>query len=188
MIKVFDMLKSILRCVFITICAIIRVSELSAQDSSSGLIEQLEPLKPYIGKTWKGEFVGSTAERKIFDVSKWERALNGKAIRIIHSLNEGEYGGETLILWDPEKEKLIFFYFTTAGFYTQGTIAFEEGAFISHEKLTGNEDDISAVKAISKILPDGRMHSKSQYLKNGDWVDGHEIYYAEDPSAEVVFR
>jgi hypothetical protein len=61
-------------------------------------------------------------------------------------------------------------------------------AFISHEKVTDNSAGISEVKAISKILPDGRPHSKSQYLKNGDWMDGHETYCAEDSPAMVIFR
>jgi len=35
---------------------------------------------------------------------------------------------------------------------------------------------------------DGTMHSKSEYLKEGKWVPGHEVNYKEDPKAEVVFR
>jgi hypothetical protein len=29
------------------------------------------------------------------------------------------------------------------------------------------------------------MINKSQYLKNGEWVDGHEAIYVEDPTAQV---
>ena len=44
------------------------------------LSEHLEPFEPYIGKTFKGEFADSTPEKPIFDVSHWERTLNGQAI------------------------------------------------------------------------------------------------------------
>lgn len=39
-----------------------------------------------------------------------------------------------------------------------------------------------------RILPDGRLHVKTQYLKAGNWVDGRDSYYVEDPKAEVRFK
>lgn len=146
------------------------------------------PFLPFVGKTWRGTFADASAEKPMTDVSRWELALNGQAIRILHSVNDGEYGGETLIVHDREKQSLVFFYFTTAGFYTQGTASFESGRFVSTEQVTGNENGITEVKGVGEILPDGRLHSKAQYLQNGKWVDGHEIYYVEDPTAQVVFK
>ncbi len=156
--------------------------------AQENLIEPLQPLARYVGKTWRGNLTEATPDKPMVDVSRWERALNGQAIRILHSVNDGEYGGETLILWDAEKEDLIFYYFTTAGFYTQGTIKIEGDTFTSHELVTGNSDGITEVRATGRLLPDGRMHSKAQYLKNGEWTDGHEIWYVEDAQARVVFR
>ena len=40
------------------------------------LSEYLKPFKPYIGKTFKGEFSTSTKEQPVFDISYWERILN----------------------------------------------------------------------------------------------------------------
>lgn len=156
----------------------------AAEDSLS---EHLRPLEPFIGKTWRGTFQGD-AENPAVDVSRWERALNGQAVRILHSVNDGAYGGETIITWDREKEQLIFYYFTTAGFYTHGTFTIEDGKFISHEMVTGNDQGITEVKAVGEVLPDGTMKGSSQYLKNGEWVPGHSIIYVEDPTAEVRFR
>jgi hypothetical protein len=156
-----------------------------AQES---LNEHLEPLRPYIGKTFKGEFIESTKEDPKFDISRWERALNGEAIRILHSLNDGEYGGETIIYWDKEKESLIFYYFTTAGFYTSGTITFEEGNMVSHELVSGNENGITEVKSTSEIMEDGKLKGSAMYFKNGEWIKGHEIIYVEDQDAKVIFN
>jgi hypothetical protein len=156
-----------------------------AQDD---LAEPLKAFKPFIGKTWKGEFANSTPEKPIFDVSRWERALNGQAIRILHSVNNGEYGGETIIFWDKQKASLVFYYFTTAGFFTTGPMKFEDGKMISHEYVTGNQDGVTEVKSIGTITADGKLHSKSQYLQNGKWVEGHEVTYVEAPAAQVVFK
>ncbi|HTG43029.1 MAG TPA: hypothetical protein VK633_00735, partial [Verrucomicrobiae bacterium] len=57
------------------------------------LDEHLESLRPFIGKTWRGEFKNSKPEKPTIDVAHWERALNGKAVRVLHSINDGYYGG-----------------------------------------------------------------------------------------------
>jgi hypothetical protein len=105
-----------------------------------------------------------------------------------HSINDGIYGGESIIMWDSEKDSLVYYYFTTAGFYTHGTMTIEKGNTHSYEKVTGSQEGITAVKSTSEMLPDGRFHATSQYLKNGEWVPGHEAYYAEAPGEKVVFK
>ena len=162
------------------------VDALAAEKAS--LDEHLEPFRPFLGKTWKGHFKNSTPEKPQVDVSRWERALNGKAVRVLHSINDGVYGGESIIVWDEKKKSLVYYYFTTAGFYTTGTMTINEGKFTSHELVTGSAEGVTEVKATGEVAADGTMHSKSEYLKEGKWVPGHEVYYKEDPKAEVVFK
>lgn len=157
---------------------------LSAQD----LDEKLAMFEPLVGKTWKGRLSAEGAETESWDVSRWERALNGKAVRILHSVNDGQYGGETLIIWNRESEQVEFYYFTTAGFFTQGTISGEFGNFTAHEYVTGNSNGITEVRSSSTLLEDGSLKGTSEYLKNGEWVPGHEIIYKEAPDAEVTFK
>ena len=119
---------------------------------------------------------------------RWERALNGKAVRVLHSINDGVYGGESIIVWDEKKKSLVYYYFTTAGFYTTGTMTLSDGKYASHEVVTGSAEGVTEVKATGELRADGTMHSKSEYLKEGKWVSGHEVTYKEDPKAEVVFK
>ena len=160
----------------------------NAVNAQPNLFEPLAPLAPFVGKTWRGEFVDSTPEKPMFDVSRWERALNGQAIRVLHSVNDGEYGGETIFCWDREKQQIVFHYFTTAGFFTHGTIQVTDGKMTSREAVTGNANGITEVEATSEVLPDGRLKTAARYLQNGAWVPGHEILYREDPAAEVRFK
>jgi hypothetical protein len=145
-------------------------------------------LLPLLGKTWRGIFASSTPEKPVVDIARWELALNGQAVRILHSINHGEYGGETIILWDEATHGLIYFYFTTAGFYTRGTITVEDGKIITHEVVTGNPNGVQEVKGTSQLLPDGRLWVRTDYLQNGTWVPGRETYYVEAPEAEVLFK
>ena len=148
----------------------------------------LAPLKPLAGKTWRGVFPNSKPDKPVVDVSRWEVALNGQAVRNLHSINDGEYGGESLTIWDKEKQSVVFYYFTTGGFYTTGTIRPEEGGFTSHEIVKGDADGIAEVRATFRLLPDGRLHVRSEYLKQGKWVEGRDMHYVEAPDARVKFK
>ena len=152
------------------------------------LSEHLKPLQEYIGKTFNGEFADFTPENPTYDVSHWERALNGNAIKITHSVNNGEFGGESIIMWDATLESLVSWYFTTAGFYTQATVILEDDKLVSHEKVTGNVNGITEVKSTMQLLSNGQLHTISEYLQNGMWIDGHEIYYKKTPEAQVIFK
>ena len=157
-------------------------------NDSFPLSEHLKPFSSYVGKTFKGKFAHSTQEKPAYDISRWERALNGNAIRILHSVNNGEYGGESIIMWDSERESLASWYFTTAGFYPTSTFEFDGKRLISMEDVSGNQNGITKVKTIIQLLPDGKLKNRSKYFMNNVWVDGHEIYYQEAPDAKVVFK
>ncbi|MGH7495481.1 MAG: hypothetical protein ACREOO_24240 [bacterium] len=170
------------------IVALALLSKAGGAIAQEDLAENLKIFKPFLGKTWRGELNDPGMDKPATDVARWERALNGQAVRVLHSVNNGEYGGESIIVWDKAKKSLVFYYFTTAGFYTSGTMTIENGKFISHEYVTGNTNGISEVKGISEATADGKMVSKSQYLQNGKWVDGHSTVYTEDASAQVLFK
>lgn len=159
-----------------------------AGGNADALAEPLKAFAPLLGKTWKGEFANSTAEKPIFDVARWERALNGKAVRVLHSVNDGAYGGETIITWDAKKKGLVYWYFTTAGFRTEGTMKHVDGQWIGHEIVAGAAGGITEVKSTSKLLPDGRLQVKAEYLKDGKWGLGREVHYKEAPEAKVIFK
>ncbi len=152
------------------------------------LAEPLRPFKPFLNKTWKSQPSVTGQEKPMVDVSRWERAMNGQAIRILHSVNDGEYGGETIIMWDKEKKELVFFYFTTAGFYTQGTMTIDGSKFVSYEKVVGNKNGITEVKSSSELTADGKIKTQAYYGVNGKWEEGHSFIYAEDPAAQVRFN
>jgi hypothetical protein len=177
----------------IVVCALAFSICAAETNSSPALSKELEPLKGLLG-TWKGNFIGGKAEKPMGDVVRFERVLNGRAIRAVHSVNDGIYGGETLIVWNAGKKRIETFYFTTEGDRTVGVMETKGGnAFTTIEKLEGAEpkegaEAVTEVRATSKILPDGTLHVKSEYLKKGEWQAGHEIIYKQEPGAELIFK
>lgn len=176
-----------LLCLSILVFCVSAATYLSDADLPS-LAPQLEPLRPFLGKTWRGEFANSSPEKPIVDVSRWERALNGKAVRVLHSVNDGMYGGETIFLWDEKKNSVTYHYFTTAGFMTVGSMSFKDGKLITHELVTGSAGGVTEVRSISELSPSGAFHVKTEQLKDGEWQPGHEVTYNQAPDAKVVFK
>lgn len=143
--------------------------------------EKLAVFTPFIG-TWKAEFADGS-----HDVSNYEWILGGKAVRIMHSISEGAYGGEALIHWNTEKEAITYRYVTTASFYTDGTITPTENGFDAHEIVHGNMGGISETRA-GYTMKDGEIHVWSQFLKDGEWAEKTTATYVAAPGLEVRFK
>ena len=156
--------------------------------SPTNLDPHLEPLRPLIGKIYRGVFKNSSPDHPIVDVQSWERALNGKAVRLLHSVNEGQYGGETIFRWDEQAQKVTYHYFTTDGFMTIGGVDFEDGRIISHEVVAGAAGGVTEVRGTSEIVPGDLLKVTTEYLKAGAWQIGREVIYHRDENARVLFR
>lgn len=170
-----------------TSIALLTAATLSAAETSS-LEEHLEGFRPFLGKTWRGEFKNSRPDKPTIDVARWERALNGRAIRVLHSVNDGSYGGESIIRWDKESKQIVYHYYTTAGFMTAGTMTIAGGKLVGSEKVSGDANGVTEVRSTTELRPDGTMLVKAEYLKNGQPSGGRETLYKEDPKAEVKFK
>ena len=176
------------RRTFILQLAAICVAPVLAVSAEQGTLDaNLEPLRPWLGKTWKSGAAESGDKPKI-DIARWERALNGKAVRILHSINDGEYGGETLVTWDAAKKAVVYHYFTTAGFMTTGTMTFEGGKVMTNENVSGNAGGVTEVRGTGEITADGTFRMKTEYFKDGKWQPGRDASYREDAAANVIFK
>tara|TARA_Y100000813_G_C24104316_1_gene324580 strand:+ start:516 stop:974 length:459 start_codon:yes stop_codon:yes gene_type:complete len=141
------------------------------------LSEHLNGLKPFIGNTYKGNFINSTKENPMIDIISFERALNGNAVKVTHSVNNGEYGGETMVMWNSEKEGLQSWYFTSAGSLTIQNVQIKKDTFISIENVERNKNGITKVKTIIEVLHRNQIKKRTKYLMNNLWKDGSETIY-----------
>lgn len=142
--------------------------------------DKLSVFAPFIG-TWKAEFADGTN-----DVSNYAWILGGKALRIMHSINDGDYGGEALVHWNTDKEAITYRYVTTATFFTEGTITPTESGFDAHEIVYGNMGGITETRA-GYTVKEGEIHVWSQFLKDGEWADKTQATYVKAPDAAVKF-
>ncbi|OYQ37913.1 hypothetical protein CHU95_00125, partial [Niveispirillum lacus] len=137
----------------------------------------------FVGKTWRGEGTGPDGKPMV-DLSRWEWALGGRAVRITHILSDLSYGGETLVFWDKARQNLIYHYFTTAGFHTQGVMRAEgPGHLIAEEDVTGHPK-ITKVRS-TMVIQNGILTTQAEFLADGRWAPGHSITYRAAAAQEL---
>ena len=173
------------RFLYFLLPALIVSAQIKSEPPLSGhLIE----MKPFIGNTYKGNFTNSTQENPMFDVLSFERALNGNAIKVIHSVNNGEFGGETMVMWNPEKGGLQSWYFTSAGSLTIQNVQIKKDTFISIENVERNQNGITKVKTIIEVLHGDQIKKRTKYLMNNLWKNGSEIIYNKTNDLKPMFN
>jgi len=182
------MMKRFLPIPTLSVLALLLASPLGGHTAEpTTLDDHLDPLRPFLG-TWRGEFKSSTPEKPVIDIARWERALNGQAIRVLHSVNDGLYAGESLIYWDKEKSQVRYFYLSTAGFRNEGTMTVTNQTLTGLEKVLGNPDGVTEVRTTYELRSDGTVLNRAEYMKDGHVSGTREVVYRKDDKAEVRFK
>jgi len=81
----------------------------------------------------------------------------------------------------------VSYYFTTAGFYTRGTVQPEaDGRLRARDTVVGTSEGAEEVEATYELLADGRLRVVTRMRRAGEWDAPRERIYVEDPGAKVV--
>jgi hypothetical protein len=158
-----------------------------AQDEMARDENPLAIFAPLIG-TWTGE--GTGFETPTTDVMQVEWILGGHAVQHSHSLNNGEYGGTTIYFWDGAANDgegaIIYHYFTTAGFHTQGTMTVDGTRFEATEAVEGHPT-ITEVRSISEPDGEGAGLQDPSISTTGRGFRGTAFTTARRPTQRLCF-
>ena len=135
------------------------------------------------GRSWRGEGTGPNGE-PLVDIARYEMILGGRAFQSTHRLEDGNYGGRTIIFYDEGAKEYVFHYFTTAGFHTTGVIEPTETGFKAVEKVNGHPK-YAEVRSEIIMNDDGMRVVSSHVTHDGEESDGDALVYTEieDPGA-----
>lgn len=135
-------------------------------------------LAQFAGHTYRGEpNEGGPLDQA--DIQQWSWTEDGKALLIRHALEDGSYGGDTIVRRENGDEALSYIYKTNAGFSTTGTFTVsKEGTWEAIEEVVG-QSDVTKVRSRGHMRADGALISAAEYLKGGQWVPGHSFVYRE---------
>lgn len=140
-----------------------------------------EAFAPLIGRTWRGTGTGPDG-RPVEDVARWEWAVGGHAVRVVHAVNGGTYGGDTLI--GRDQTGYFFHYFTNGGFHTTGTITSERpGVFVIEQTVHGGPP--MQLRSQCEMGADGVYRVRTSRLVDGEWKPVGGFDYREDPGANA---
>lgn len=142
-----------------------------------------DPIRPLIGQTWRGTGAGPN---RATDIMRWDWVVGGHAVQVIHAVNGGVYGGQTLIFPDKDTGRLIFHYFTTGGFHTTGFIEPGPDGSIDIDETVHGLDGIEQQRSRGRFGPDGSYHTRGLRQQGDQWVEFGGFDYVPDPSAQVV--
>ncbi|GHF18990.1 hypothetical protein GCM10017044_11930 [Kordiimonas sediminis] len=181
------MKKLLVTSVTLILLSINSMVSAAPQTNAPALIDPLALLEPYTNRTWQ-HTVGTKGEPGYFnDISHWQTVMGGHAVLTRHSVNEGVYGGYTLIFYDAEASILRCTYVTNGGFYTECTIRQADDQIIVEETVKGTRRGPESVRS-QIAIEDGQMIVTSQYKTEKDWSDPEVRRYHENPTALVIFN
>lgn len=130
------------------------------------------PLADLAGTRWYAVPAEGSTEA-VGDLQHWYWEFGGNVLAQRHGLEDGSYGGVTYIYPNGETGALDFVYVTSGGFHTVGGFEVnEDGSWTAIEDVTGH-DTITKVRSTGRIDPEGTLHTRSEYLKSGEWIAGH---------------
>jgi len=144
-------------------------------------------LAGFAGRTYRGEPLEGSSEA-VADIQSWNWAIGGAGLSIRHALEDGSYGGETLVYHDKASDRLAYVYVTSAGFHTEGSFDInEDGSWTAVEEVTGHPS-ITKVRSNGHQRSDGSLMSASEYYQDDDWVPGTQFLYREVFDIEPVIN
>ena len=152
------------------------------------LSEKIQGFEIFLGKYFKGETFNSTKLKPISEVIHFKRILNGQAVRIVHSINEGEFGGETIITWNQKNNVLESIYFSTGGTIEHSVVTIKDNTIIFIEDVSNNKNSIKKVKNTYHLNRYGQLKKETKYYLNNMWVFSHSANYSESKSSEIIFN
>lgn len=148
---------------------------------------RLAALAPYVGHTFSARMGPPGNEDAAVDVQQWELALGGKAVQITHSINGGDYGGRSLIMWDVATQSIRYWYVTNADFYTHGSMTAAGDSLVTLEDVVGNAGGVEQVEGVWRRTADG-LSVASRMRAGGQWQPRRVTAYRETPGAQPAFR
>ena len=160
---------------------------LANSSEKNDLSYRLRGFEPFIGKYFKGSINNVSKLKSSSEVIYFQRILNGQAIRISHSINHGEFGGETIIAWNDSNNLLESIYFSTGGTIKKSIVEIKDHKVILLEDLI-NDNSIKKVKTTYKLLLNGNLEKEIKYYIDKTWRKSHVLIYKNDKNSKLIFN
>lgn len=151
--------------------------------NAQSLQERLNPLKPFLGRTWKGDLKAPNGELISVSVRNFESIADGKVIKIIKKSEGKSDWGEGCFYWNDIEKKIAYFFIEGAGVFQTGFVKVENNAITIEGTMTWPTQMNPQVKQsyefknTFEFTSDGKMIDKWFMNAFGPWQPGHVIEF-----------
>jgi len=146
---------------------------------------RLEPLRPLLGKTWRGSLASPDGTHSYVVVRRFEPVAGGKVIKITKENPDLGGRGEGFLYWDDVTKRIRLFFIEESGVFLEGSVT-SDGKVITFEGTMTwpNPPPNPAVKQRYEFRNTFEMRSDTTMLDSwfqdafGPWRPGHVIEFA----------
>lgn len=135
------------------------------------LDEHLHFLKPLIGPTWEGGFVGENTSDLVLSLH-FEPILEGKAVKYSKAAPAANFYGETHFYWSPNRSEVLFINLTSRGIVGEGVASYRNGEIVLLGELHWPDKSMK-FKTVLRIESNGVLSDTYTRKEDGVWVPGH---------------
>lgn len=130
--------------------------------------EAFAPMAFLAGSCWMGTFPDGKAR----DEHCFEWVYEGKFLRDRHVVTgaRAPYGGETLYAWDPDKKKVVYWYWTSQGAFSTGEVEFEPGEVVFPERHV-SEAGVRELRSVWRRTGEDRYRVSTAERADGAWKE-----------------
>lgn len=133
------------------------------------------PLAFLAGHCWSGMFPDKVKS----DEHCFEWIYGGKFLRDRHVVTGGggQYGGETIYAWDPEKKAVVYWYINSDGGFSTGSLRVDGDALVFPNERFVNEGVEMIYRSVWRRTGDDRYLAVTEMQKGDAWVEAWRIEY-----------
>jgi hypothetical protein len=134
-----------------------------------------QPLAFLIGHCWKGTFANSTQT----DEHCFSWIYGGKFVRdehIVHRDGRPDAFGESIYLWDSASGQLQYLYIESAGGFSRGAVAVENGALVFPPASYREKGESQTYRSRWQRAGDDVYEVVTEFQVKDRWVPGFSLH------------
>ena len=134
--------------------------------------EELEILKPLLGKTWVSEEKYPNGQLVLHFLLSFELMHNGKTIKRYLECKELNFQSDGYYYYDPDKKEIAMLELGSNGNFSTGNIKEENGVILKYGYTKFPNIKLKFRNTL-EITSDGKLIDKFFSFENGEWKAGH---------------
>jgi hypothetical protein len=140
-------------------------------------VDHLQPIRWMAGNTWTADPIDPSSGKKTHIDSVVSKSPNGNNVDFTVSFDgKPQYNG--FYTWDPATKQIRFWYTSSEGELSQGTVESDGDALLQTFTITGVDGKVTPLRSHVKPVSADGYDWNVETEKNGKWVELIHLHYS----------